>query len=304
MSKFFKYIAYTILFVVSFVIFLYWVFPYDSLKDRLISGIERQLGGSLEVDADELDTYWFTGVEIDKLKFSSRDEAGNAREALVLDKARFRASLFSLIFGSPRVSYYIRAGGGEIEGTAHQTEEGFEFTANFDDFNVSAFKMMTTVLGLKLKGTINGSVEMNVNQQRLVRTTGKVDLKLDDFTLDQSDAHFGPMDVPLPNLAITKGGGSQIKGEVDKGQVALDSIALKGGDLQLDISGKIFLSNTFANSRFNVRGSFKASPALEKALPFLFIVEKQKAADGSYPLSITGRLTSPVIKVGNFTLPL
>jgi len=304
MSKFFKYIAYAILFVVSFVVFLYWVFPYDSLKVRLISGIERQFGGSIEVEVDELDTYWFTGVEVEKLKFSSRDDAGNARQALILDEARFRASLLSLIFGSPRVSYFIRAGGGEIEGTAHQTEDGFEFSADFDDFNVSSFKMLTTVLGLKLKGMINGSVEMSVNQQRLVRTTGEIDLKLENFVLDQSEAHFGPMDVSLPKLVITKGSGSQIKGKIDKGQVVLDSIALKGGDLQLDVSGKVFLSNTFANSRFNVSGSFKTSPALDKAVPFLFIVEKQKKADGSFPLSITGRLTSPVIKVGTFTLPL
>jgi type II secretion system protein N len=304
MTKFFKYIAYIILFVVSFVIFLYWVFPYDSLKVRLISGIERQLGGGIEVEAEELDTYWFSGVEISKLTFSSRDDAGNARQVLFLDKARLRASLTSLLIGSPRISYFIRAGDGEIEGRAHQTEEGFEFSANFDAFNIGAFKMLSTVLGLKLKGTIDGSVEMSINQQHLVRTAGEIDLRLDDFVLDQSEAHLGPMDVPLPKLLITKGSGSQIKGKIDKGQVALDSIALKGGDLQLDISGKIFLSNTFANSRFNVRGSFKTSPALEKALPFLFIVEKQKAADGSYPLSITGRLTSPVIKVGTFTLPL
>lgn len=304
MSKFFKYIAYAILFVVSFVIFLYWVFPYDSLKVRLISGIERQLGGSVEVEADELDTYWFTGVEIEKLKFSLRDDAGNARQVLVLDEVRLRASLISLIFGSPRISYFIRAGDGEIEGRAHQTEDGFEFSAYFDNFNINTFKMLSTIYGLKLKGTIDGKVEMSLNQQRLVRTTGEIDLKLNNFVLDQSEAHLGPMDIPLPKLLLTKGGGSQIKGKIDKGQVVLDSIAFKGGDLQLDISGKIFLSNTFANSRFNVRGSFKTSPVFDKAVPFLFIVEKQKKADGSYPLSITGRLTSPVIKVGTFTLPL
>lgn len=304
MNRLFKYIAYLVLFVVSFIIFLYWVFPYDTLKVRLISGIERQLGSSIEVQAGSLDPYWFTGVEIEKLTFSVRDDEGNLREALVLDEARLRASLTSLIIGSPRIFYFVRAGGGEIEGHVRQTSEGFEFDADVDEFNIQAFKLLSTVYGLKLKGTIDGTIEMNVDRQRLVRSTGEISLDFDDMLLDQSEAHLGPMDMPLPRLVITKGRGSQIKGKIDKGQVALERIALKGGDLQLDLSGKVFLSNTFANSRFNVRGSFKASPVLEKALPFLFIVEKQKRADGAFPLSITGRLTNPVIKIGTFTLPL
>ena len=124
MNRFLKYIAYTALFAVSFLIFLYWVFPYDTLKERLISGVERQLGGNIEVNAGELEPYWLTGVEVEKLEFNIRDEKGNAQTALTLDKLRMRAAMFSLLIGNPRVSYLMRAGKGEIEGRARQTTDG------------------------------------------------------------------------------------------------------------------------------------------------------------------------------------
>ena len=43
---------------------------------------------------------------------------------------------------------------------------------------------------------------------------------------------------------------------------------------------------------------------LSKALPFLFIIEQQKNAEGIYPLNITGRLSKPSIRIGKFDLPI
>jgi len=299
-----KYIAYIALFVGCFIIFLYWMFPYESLKERLVSGIERQLGGQIEVSAGEFEPYWITGFEIKKLAFNTRDDNGKAMNAITLDKLRVRVALLSLIIGSPRVSYYMRAGKGEIEGAARQTAEGIEFDADFDDFDISAIGILSSRYGLKLSGILDGYVEMKIDRRRVARSSGTVELDLKNLKLGESNAQLGPMEMPVPPLIITKAKGSSIKMTVYKGAVLVDKLVFAGGDLGLDVNGKIFLSNTFPNSRFNLKGSFTASPALDKALPFLFIVEKEKKADGSYPFSVTGRISSPVIKVGNFTLPL
>jgi len=304
MPKILKYIAYFILFLISFFVFLYWVFPYDRLKDRLLSGIERQMGGKVEVEAGELEPYWFTGVEIAKLKFSTRDEEGNALPALNIDKLRFRASLFSLIFGSPRVTYLIESGDGEIEGHARQTEEGFEFDADFDDFEISSLKVLSSKVGLNIAGKMDGYISLKYDQRRPARSSGKMELDLKDIKLGESTVKLGPMDLPLPPLTITKSKGSSIKLNMGNGTMAVDKIELKDGDLGLDITGKVFLSNRIENCRFNIRGSFKASEVLEKALPFIFVIEKEKKPDGSFPISITGRISSPTVKIGTFTLPL
>lgn len=304
MHRLLKYIAFLVLFVVSFLVFLYWVFPYDNLKDRIISGVERQLGGKVEIDAGELEAYWFTGVEIEKLEFSVRDDEGRMMPALSLDRIRVRVALFSLLIGSPRVSYLVRKGKGEIEGGVHVYDEGIDIDADIDDFNVEAFKLLASKLGINLSGVLDGYVSFKVDKRRPARSSGKASLDLKNFKIGASQAKLGPMDMPLPAIALTKAKGSQIKLNVGRGTMQIEKLTLAGGDLGLDVSGKVFLSNNLTNSRFNIRGSFTASEVLDKALPFLFIVEKEKKPDGSYPLTITGRISAPTIKVGTFTLPL
>ncbi len=304
MNRFLKFIAYLGLFVVSFFIFLYWMFPYDTLKERLISGVERQLGANIEVSAGELEPYWLTGVEVEKLEFNIRDEKGNAQTALALDKVRMRAAMFSLLIGNPRISYLVRAGKGEIEGRARQTADGVEFDAEFDDFDIASIGILSSAYGLNISGKIDGYVEMEFDRRRPARSSGKLSVDLKDFKLAASEAKLGPLEMPLPPLVLTASKGSSIKIEVGKGAVVVDKFVLKDGDLGIDISGKVFLSNTLPNSRFNLSGAFTASEALNQALPFLFVVEKQKRPDGSYPLSVTGRVSSPMIRVGTFTLPL
>ena len=91
---------------------------------------------------------------------------------------------------------------------------------------------------------------------------------------------------------------------IGKGTATLDSFRFANSDLPLDIKGKIFLSNKLENYRLNLTGSFAASQKLSEALPFLMIIDSQKQEDGSYPLSITGRIAKPAIKIGTFTVPM
>lgn len=304
MNRFLKYIVCLVLFVVSFFIFLYWMFPYDMLKERLISGVERQLGGNIEVSAGELGPYWLTGVEVEKLEFNIRDEKGGVRTALTLDKLRMRAALFSLLIGNPRVSYLVRAGKGGIEGRARQTGDGIKLDAEFDDFDIASVGLLSSEYGLNISGKIDGYVEMEFDRKRPARSSGKLSIDLKDFKLAASEAKLGPMEMPFPALVLTKSKGSSIKIDVSKGAMIVDTFVLKDGDLGINISGKVFLSNSLLNSRFNLSGAFTTSETLNQALPFLFVVEKQKRPDGSYPLSVTGRISSPMIRVGTFTLPL
>ena len=109
MPKIFKYIGYLIIFVITFVIFLYWLFPYSVLKDRVASAIEEPFKGSVQVSIGEIEPYYFTGVSISNLEISSR--VGDRLDKLIeLQKIRGRASLFSLLFGNPDISFLIKAG--------------------------------------------------------------------------------------------------------------------------------------------------------------------------------------------------
>lgn len=303
MTKLAKIIGYPLLFLFGFALFLYWFFPYDVLRDRITSAIEDQLGQGVSVEIKTLKPYWFTGVDVAGLTIA---ENAGGKQNVLLDckRAIARASLFSLIFGRPNVSFEVEMGKGDVSGSVQRTEDSFYIDADFDDFDLAGLKMIAARTGLNISGKIDGTFRLKVDRQRPMYSTGKVDLSFVDIKLAASEVKVGEMSLPLPDLTLSKGGSAKVKMGIDKGVMSLDTVSMSGGDLAMALTGKIFLSAKAENYRFNLNGTFNASKTLADALPFLFIVDQQKQPDGSYPLTITGRLTKPSIKIGTFSLPL
>lgn len=303
MSKALKIIVYPLLFLMSFVLFLYWMFPYDVVKERITGAVEAQLGGGVEVDIQSMSPYWFSGIDIKGLTIG-QGGADKSVPLLSCQRVRARAAIFSLLVGSPAVSFDVRMGKGEISGSVKVAEDSLSIEAELDDVDLGNLKLIAAGAGLNLSSRIDGEISLRIDRQRSIRSTGRIALELLDLKIAASQLALGEMQLPLPDLVLAKGRESQIKVEIGKGTVNVEAFKLVGGDLGIDLKGKVFLSSKVDNYRFNLNGGFTASKALSDALPFLFIVEQQKAEDGSYPITITGRLAKPSIKVGTFTVPL
>lgn len=302
-SKFVRYIVYIALVPVSFFIFLYWTFPYEVLRERLTYAIENQLGGNVDVKIGSLSPYWFTGVDVKGLTIS---QSGTETPVTLMDCKRMkaRASLFSLIFGRTNISFDIEVGRGEIYGSFAQSEEMILVDAEMDDFDIGSIQALSARFGIKIASKLNGEVVLKIDKQRPMRTTGKIILNPSELKIVASELKAGEFIMWLPDLSIAKGRDSKIKVDIEGGAATIDAFKFAGGDFGLDAKGKIFLSPKIENYRLNLTGNFTASKALHDALPFLFIVDQQKQPDGSYPISVTGRFEKPIVKVGNFTVPL
>ena len=291
-----RFIGYVLLFVVSFVFFLYWMFPYEILKDRMITEIERQMGESVEVSIEEMEPYLFTGVEIKKLEIKLH-EGETVYPVIKLDKLQVRIAILSALFGSPRINLLANLGKGKIAGTVSQSGSVLDFFIKLDGVDLAAIRLLSAKMGISISSRIDGDIRMKLDQQRITRSSGKINLGFRAFDLHESEL------IPT-KISLAKGRDAKFLATLGKGVLSLQSFKLAGGDLNLDLQGKVFLSAEPANSRLNLSGSFATTKQLEKALPFLFIIEKQKGADGKYPLSFTGRFSKPIIKVGTFNLPL
>jgi type II secretion system protein N len=303
MSRLIRYIGYVTLFCLCYVIFLYWVFPYDALKDRILGDVEGQLGEGLQVTAEHLEPYWFSGVEIKNLTIEGPGEQGVV-ELVKFKTVRARASLVPLIFGSVRVKFALDVGKGEISGFAKMGEDVISLSLGIDSLDLSAFPFISERTGLKLASKIDGDVEMELNRQQPERSTGSMQFTFNNLSIAASTLKVKEIALEVPDLLIAKGRQSQIKLKFSKGTAAFENFKLADGDLLLNLTGKMFLSRKISNYRLNLRGNFSVSPKLGEALPFLFMVDSQKQPDGTYPLIITGRLTAPSIKIGTITLPL
>lgn len=303
MARILRYMGYFFLFVISFVVFLYWSLPYDILKDRVVESMEEQAGGKYQISVKKFAPYWVTGIELIDLSVLSAGDAGGS-EILKIKEARGRASIISLLLRKPNVSFSVDMGKSDLSGDVSLDDEGMDLNVDFDNLDLKDLKVVTDKIGLNLSSKIDGDVRLKVDRQRPIRSEGSIAIDLDSIKIEESKLKHGEMEFDVPALTLTQSSGSQIKLEMSKGTLQVSAFKLTGGDLEIDLTGKVFLSNNYDNYRFNLSGSFKVSEALEKALPFLFVVEKQKKEDGTYPISITGRLAKPMIKIGTFTLPI
>ncbi|MBI2342219.1 MAG: type II secretion system protein GspN [Deltaproteobacteria bacterium] len=304
MNNIFKYIGYLCLFIFSFIFFLYWTFPFSVLKDRIITAAEQQLGGQYSVKIGDLSSSLITGVALKDVKITKREQ-DKTENVWGAAKVKIRTSLTSILFGKTNVKFAVKNQKSEMSGSFKTAEEGFSLASSLSNFNIGDIGMFSSDDGVKLVSEIDGSLKLNINKRQMIQSSGSADFSLSNIKLKAGELKIGEgINFTVPELIFSKGSGSSLKVDLSKGAIHIIELKLADGDLKLDLSGDIFMSQVVKNYRMNLKGTFSVTPKLEQAIPLLFMVEKQRQPDGTYPITITGRIEQPSIKIGEFTLPL
>lgn len=303
-----RYLLYIGACVVFFIFWLVWVFPYDALKSRIITEIENRSKGQYRLDVGSMDLSLFGSVTFDNLAVFERTKEGEVA-LLKTPKMKIGFSPFSLSPKKINLSFYVQGSKGDMEGDFRQEGEEVELNAQFDDFPFADLKYLTSKAKIDLKGNLNGDLSLKLNRADPSKNSGNIDLEFVNMVMEATKVALDPTSpdsaIDIPQIKISGAKGSGIKGEVQKEDLVLQSILLKDGDLDLDLSGKV--SMVGANSkeyRLALQGTLKVAETLVKALPFLLMLEQQKSPDGAYPLNITGRLGKPSIRIGRIAIPI
>lgn len=307
MPKALKIILYTGFFFFSFLLFVYWFFPVESLKSRITLAAERFLGPDYQVQIGEMDVYRLTGATLEGLTIKKLQE-GKSAPVLQADRIRARVGLFSLLLGRPKFSLDVRLGKGRLAGYLKRQEGGWWAEGSFSALNLKQVPYFRTTSGLDVSSSIQGKLSLFYNQKQPLRTEGKIKIAMDQLALKESTIPLGEMGTfPLPALQLAKSA-SVIEAEISKGSIRMEKLILNGGDLQLDLKGRVFMAPSLSHYRVNLQGDFHFSPKLWGVLdpilpePFAKELQKQKGAGDRYPLSISGQLASPQIYSGALRL--
>jgi type II secretion system protein N len=302
-----------ILYVVAgFIFFLFWmliVFPYDALQSRVITEIQNRTGGRYHIEMKGMDISLFGSVTFDDLKVH---DMGAGKKELLLKTPKLKLGFSPLGVLSNKVDYDFFLKGsksGELEGSFAQENNTTHLAVDFDEFPLTELKFFTQKAKVGLRGNLDGEVDLTLSPRDPSDNDGKIDMQLVNLSTDPTSIQLDRSDpasaMALPAIKLSGGKGSHIQAQVVKDQLQIQSIKLTGGDLELDLKGNVQLSGESAKDfRINVEGGFKMTDNLAKALPILFLIEKQKNEQGIYPLSLTGRLGRPNIQIGKFRVPL
>lgn len=306
MKKLAQWAGYIALGGVAYILFLYWTFPFDNLKGRLEGGIEKALGPDYDIHITQISPSFVTGVVLKGISLTVRS-GGITQPMLDVDKARVRVGLFSLLLGNPEASFSLQFKKSTIDGRVAKRDTSLQIEADLDPVQLTNVPWFASVLGLKLAGNVSGTMTMSMPLEGNRPSEGAINLSFQGGELEAGSkiplGQAGSMDITNA-IKFAQGKDSKLVMKWSKGLVDLSSWKWADGDIQLDLRGQAFTAVNVANTRLNVNGTISLSPQFEKDFPIITMISKQKQADGSYAISVTGNLSHPAIKVGEFTLPL
>ena len=303
MNRLLRIVGLLVLFAASYLFFVYSMFPVHAIKDRVVGEIEKGLGPGYEISIKDMGLGIFRGLTLKEVHLARREQ-GQSVPLWDADKVSIRPSWIPALWGHYRVAFHLVSGKGDISGEVNRQEPNWMVELRLKDVNLGQFPILQATTGLKMQSHIDGRIHFNFDPRQLLRSNGEVLIGLSDWIIQASDLKLGEMgSFPVPDLVLSKGK-SKIEAKVDKGALSVESLKLEGGDLMLDLKGKVYLSQEVSNYRMNLQGNFQMSPKFAESLSLVTaLIEKQKSEDGSYPLTLTGQFSKPNIKIGTFVLP-
>lgn len=310
--KYLRWVGYVAAYFATFVVLAYVSFPYERLRQYVVSSYNAaSVGSDSRLEIDSLTWSWrFPGIVAEGVRLvvtpppAPEGEKPPPPRSLEAQEIFVSGSPLALISGAREASFGAHALDGEIYGFVSDSEASRRFDLQLDQVNPGAIPQLATAIGLPISGRLSGSINLEVPEANLSKAEGTVELAAEDLVLGDGKTKIQGL-VELPELHM---GAFKLKGEVAAGRLKLDECAAQGRDVDLSLVGSLRLRQKFENSiadldlKFSFSEKYKSQSDLTKALfgqadskvPGLFdtatssILAKQD--DGSYAARLSGPL--------------
>jgi type II secretion system protein N len=317
-----RWLAYGVAYLLTFVAFAYISFPYERLRQYVVSMYNAaQTGPNPDrLEIDSLSWSWrFPGILARGVRLvvplpESKPAAGITVDASaedvhppvpqVLEASQVYVSFspLALLTGARAASFGAQALGGQISGWARDSSALRRLELQLDGVNPGAVPQLATAIGLPLSGRLSGHIAVDLPDNNLMKAEGSVDLAAEDLVLGDGKAKIQGM-IALPELHM---GAFTLKAGITGGRLKLDECVAQGKDVDLALTGGLRLRKRLESSlaelelKFSFSEKYKGQTDLTKALfgqpdskiPGLFdtatngILTKQE--DGSYAARLYG----------------
>jgi type II secretion system protein N len=285
-----KWVAYPAFYFFCLGLFGYLTFPFGQLKTRIIAEFDRMQvkaarrsrSEPMRLEIDELDSYWFSGVEVTgarliippKKKRKSKMAFGGAKKkdapppkasVMAVDHITARVQILPLLVGNVRINFDAQAFGGELEGTVPVGDGDVE--VEFEGLQLIDVAPLQALLeGIPLQGVASGSISLTPKEGKFAQADGVVAVTIDTLKLGKKrkDENGKVADVvemqgvELPSVLI---GSLNIEASAKDGTLTVDDFGAKGRDFELLGEGKVRLHESWDRSQADVYLKFKFSDA-------------------------------------------
>lgn len=295
-------LLYVLLFLFSFVFFLYLTFPYSILKEAVVAEIAKNTG--MNVKIEEFGPDLPLGFEAEKVTVTNSDGS-----SVSLDTIEVSISTLSLLIGSLSVDIELVS---EQGGTFIAEASWSLFKMILDNNMIPAsidleaekfaigplasFGLKTyakeandlikgTLNKIKIDGNLQGTVVADLAVDDPLASTGSVDLKLLNSSLDMND--------PSLDLAKQIFKKANVKADLKGGKLILDKQSgFHSQELLVDLDGSAQLKNPIPTSLLNIGIDVELLGSLKENFAFLLGM-MGGGSEGSVNYQLSGSFGRP-----------
>lgn len=311
--EYLKWAGYVLAYVLAFVLFAYVSFPYERLRQYVISTYNQSQPAPADnrLEIDSLTWSWrFPGVVAEGVRLVldsppvSDSEKPPPPQYLEAEEVFVSASALALLTGAREASFGANALDGKVEGWARDSEAGRHVEIQLDGVNPGKIPQLANTIGLPLAGRLSGHASLEVPEGNVTKAEGTVDLAAEDLVLGDGKAKIQNT-IALPELHV---GTFNLKAQITAGRLKIDECTAQGRDLDLALTGSVRLRPKVEASvadlelKFSFAEKYRNQSDMTKALfgqpdskiPGLFDTATSshlsKQEDGSYAARLTGAL--------------
>ena len=296
-----------VIFILSFLIFLYWSFPYGVLKETISTQLQAATGINMRIG--HLGPAFPFGFKTEDLEI-----AGSSGKKIEFQTATIRLNIFSLFLLNLGVNVDLTTKNkGELDADLAfaipallkgqlALPSSVDVTAKafpLDDIVSYGLKQVAAsgaggpaagplIAAMGFRGKLNGTVTLSLDSSAPAQSTGKVKLSLNDSALVLSDPSLG-----FPDQLFKS---AQISADLGGGVLKVDpSSRFTAEDLDLGADGRVMLKKTFGSSELDMKMFMKLSGGLSEKFGWVMEGLSGGAAKGDgLHLQIRGTVDAPV----------
>lgn len=315
MKRVAKWVGYPVFFVVTFVLFAYWTFPWDRVRDYLVQEVEtpmesgRRVASGYQLEIVDLSPSWITGVELTGVRLVKLPTEPDERPVdVTFEHVHARVGLLAALVGDLDVDFEAAVAGGDVEGHFEQSGESLAFDVDVENVNLRRISILRSYLPLPTQAKLSGHVELALGEQPS-DASGSLDLRLEGLKIGDGQAKLA-IEGMGDGITVDEidAGDVTIEAGVENGVVQLRRLQGRGSDLELAGSGELRLMRPFELSRADMlirmrfTDAYKEKSDRTRALFSLLDLQPRlrtfKTTDGALQLRIAGTLAGRVTTRG------
>ena len=273
-----RFVGYPMFFMFWFLLFVYVTFPYDRLKEAIISQVEnpRTPSGAaappsnMQLSIGELGPTFLPGVRAKNVVLTLLPtKAGDHPTVMRMERVTAHVGLFSLLANTLNAEIGIQGMGGtidtHIESALSGTRPGMrELRLRFDHVRVGELAPVASMVGLPMAGQLDGTVELHVPEGRVERSSGTAHITIDDLRI--GDGHSQYQIPRFGGVTVEQIRAGNLEGQVTirDGVATIDRLASRSTEFNFAMDGRVELATVLGQSSMNAGVRFQLTDAYRR----------------------------------------